>query len=185
MTEFPKIIERGGFVLRKIQPTFDVARDIYDCFAADVDGANFWMPNAKYENPEQVFINYNRRLLQKSTCLYGIYENEKLLGEIGFVSTIGRCGHLGMWLKKDCRGRGIIATLMPEIMRVGFNDMDMVSLIIECDSENVRSRRLAERFDFHLDGVVRGFGVWNDGSIRNKCVYSKLKSEWEKENKNA
>ena len=45
---------------------------------------------------------------------------------------------------------------------------------IRCDARNLRSRAVAERCGFALDGVLRNEALGVDGAPRDTCVYSRL-----------
>lgn len=188
MGTFPEKISFAGYELYRVPATFKMAQTIYDIFSADAAGMRFWMPRGQFNCAEDVFLNYSARFKRKNSCVYGIFKNGEILGEIGFngsTSIENKRGVIGYWLKKDAQGSGIISLLMPEIMRIGFQDMEFETLVIECDPKNAASRHIAEKFGFSLDGIMRGRIVWSSGELHDECVYSKLKSEWEKENKNA
>jgi len=188
MANFPERISFAGYDLFRVPATFEMAKVIYDIFSADREGTLFWSPRGRYDTIEDVFLNYAARYKRKTSCIHGIFKDGALLGEIGFVgdtSFDNRRGVIGYWLKKSVRGKGIISSLMPEIMRIGFQDMGFETLVIECEPKNAVSRHVAEKFGFSLDGVLRGRVIWSNGELHDECVYSKLKSEWEKENKNA
>lgn len=188
MGEFPAVLTVGNFRLQKIPATAESADIIYNIFASDSYAFRFWMPSGVYNSPADVLGDYSRSGARKDMCLYGIYQDNELLGEIGFAngtSVARHRGFIGYWLKKSARDRGIISSLMGEILRVGFNQVGFEKIIIQCAAENLPARKIAERFGFALDGVLRREIEWTDGTYGDECVYSKLKSEWEKENNNA
>ena len=188
MTEFPKMFTVPPFEMRVVPSSFENAKMIYDIFAGDNAIQRFWMGGTMYPSAEALFGNYARNGARTDMRMYGIYRDGQLLGEIGFAngtSPQNRRGHIGCWVRDSARGNGIMSTLMPEIMRVGFETMGYNVLVIQCDSENRASRRIAEKFGFHLDGILRSEMIWGDGTFRDECRYSKLKSEWEKDKNNA
>ncbi len=184
MDAFPEKISLAGYELYRVPATFEMAQAIFDIFAADMKGIRFWMPRGKCGSVEDVFLNYSARYKRKNSYIYGIFKDGEFLGEIGFngsSSFENKRGVIGYWLKKEVRRNGIISLLMPELMRIGFQDVGYETLVIECDPENAVSRHVAEKFGFSLDGILRGRIVWSNGELHDECVYSKLKSEWEKE----
>lgn len=188
MREFPQNLTVGPYRLHPIAPTPENARMIFDIFAADAHAFRFWMPDGVYASPSAVLAAYERGAPRQDMCLYGIWCGDELLGEIGYAngtSVVRRRGVLGYWLKKSARGRGIIAAVMPEILRVGFVDMDFDRVVVQCACENMAVRANTEKMGFHLDGILRHEIVWPDGTFSDECNYSILKSEWAKENKNA
>ena len=62
--------------------------------------------------------------------------------------------------------------------------MKINRIIIKNDTHNLRSVHVAERCGYVLEGVMRQ-DLWDDyhGRLRDTNIWSKLKSEWEKEQK--
>lgn len=187
MTELTKVIRVRGFTLRPIAATFDNATIIYNIFSADMKNLRFWMPNGDFKDATEVFMNLKRREKSTRQYMYGIYKNKELLGEIGLSdsSPQNKYGWVGYWLKKTARGSGIINKLLPTIEKLAFEDLGMNKLNLGCDVKNIASRKIAEKNGYTLDGIMRDERMWPDGSFHDECEYSKLKSEWLKENKNA
>ena len=68
--------------------------------------------------------------------------------------------------------------------RLAFETMPVNRIEIIMDVENVRSESVARRAGFVCEGVRRQSYMFRN-ELRDVFTYSKLKSEWEKENKNA
>ncbi len=187
MADSPKQIKVRGFVLRPVEATFDNANTIYDIFSHDMKNLRFWMPNGDYKDAEDVFMNLKRNEKNTRQCMYGIYKNKELIGQIGLseIAIQNKYGWIGYWLKKSARGMGIINKLLPTIEKIAFEDLGMNKLNLGCDVKNIASRKIAEKNGYTLDGIMRDERMWPDGSFHDECEYSKLKSEWVKENKNA
>lgn len=49
---------------------------------------------------------------------------------------------------------------------------------LKTDTENLRSQRAIERLGATKEGVLRGFTVYEDGSIHDRVMYSILRGEW-------
>ena len=182
MMDFPKQIDCGNFQLKLLPASFALAQEIFDIYSSDAENMIFWLPNGLPERPEDVLVDLVNYEEDKKYCMYYIFEDSVLLGQIG-LSRIGwkhKNGSVGYWLKKSARGRGIISQLLPMIERLGFETFELRKLIIGCDGKNVSSRKIAEKNGYTLDAFCRQDIIWPDGTIRDNCEYSKLKSEWEK-----
>ena len=60
-----------------------------------------------------------------------------------------------------------------------FRYFDANQVIITSFAENLKSRAVAERLGFRLDGITRQWRFNRDGELCDKAVYSLLRSEWE------
>jgi RimJ/RimL family protein N-acetyltransferase len=43
---------------------------------------------------------------------------------------------------------------------------------INCNERNIRSRKVAERLGFQLEGTLRNYQLGVDGQLENVCVYA-------------
>ena len=184
MTDLPAEIFVDDLVLRPVEITSDLARELYEVFVTDAPNARYFMPHSTYKSADEVFASYSARALNAGRAMmYGIFRADRLLGEIGFIDiNLQDCtADVGYWLRGDARGAGVIGKCLGALQTVGFSRFDV--LYITCDVDNIGSRNVATRAGYTLDGVVRSKILWPDGTRHDECVYSKLKSEWEKETK--
>lgn len=177
-----KKIKVAGFVLMTIPATIEYAKDIFKIVKDDPKNMLFWMPNGLFESPEHVLVSYYRRNRDNKTLLFGIFKDDKLLGEIGFSSIDLKSGKvdIGYWLRKSARGHGIINKLLPRIEKMAFEQDWCHKIQLECDAENIPSKTIAEKNGYVLEGVIRQDTKWPNGSLRDKLYFGKLKSEWKK-----
>ncbi len=182
MADFPNNIVCGRYLLKSVPATFEMAQQIFDIYDSDAENMIFWMPNGLYKSPEEVLLDYSRRPNRKQFLMFGIFDGDEFLGEIGFSNIMWNTGvaELGYWLKKSARGCGVISNLFPEIEQMGFGYFGFRKLVITSDTENMASRAIAEKFNYVQEGTLRAEGIWPNGSVRDKIRYSKLKAEWEK-----
>jgi RimJ/RimL family protein N-acetyltransferase len=105
-------------------------------------------------------------------------ETDALLGSIGFVSLDHeeRVGELGYWLARDARGRGVATRALHLISRWAFDALPVDRISIVAQSDNERSRRLAERAGFTYEGVLRSYTLIK-GRRRDIAMYSLLRDE--------
>ena len=182
MVDWPMEILIDDMVLRPVKITPDLAREMYDVFISDVQNARYFMPHGNYKSADEVFASYSVRGQNSAgAMMYGIFRAGRLIGEVGFISINLRdnTADLGYWLRPDARGAGVIGKCLRALEAVGFAHLDV--LYITCDVENAASRNVAVRAGYKLDGIRRAAIMWPDGTRHDECMYSKLKSEWEKE----
>lgn len=170
----------NGYTLKPVPPTIKYAQEIYKIFSKDTENMIFWAPNGNFQSPEQTLINYYNRNRSTRSLMFGIFQNDKLLGEIGFSNVDEKNGvcHVGYWLRKSARDKNIISKLLPRIEKLAFEQDWCHKISLHCDSENIASKKIAEKNGYILEGVIRQDSKWPDGSLRDKLYFGKLKSEY-------
>jgi len=177
-----KKIKVGDFVLMTIPVTIEYAKEIFKIVSQDPNNMLFWMPDGLFESPEHVLISYYKRNHDSRTMMFGIFKDNKLLGEIGFSNITLKSGKvdIGYWLRKSARGHGIINKLLPRIEKIAFEQDWCHKIQIRCDAENIVSKSIAEKNRYTLEGIIRQDSKWPNGSLRDKLCFGKLKTEWKK-----
>jgi len=189
MTEFPLILKGSRVELRVVEPTFENAKMVFDTVAANREHLLEWMLWAGTEitgKPEDSFdfllrMQENRK--NKYEYAFGIFLGGGYIGNITVfdISEQRKTGKIGCWLIKDATGKGYMTEAMKLMEDAFFQSMGNC-LQIRCDPNNIPSQGIPKRLNYHLDGELRQDNVLRGGGFRNTLVYSKLKSEWEKEN---
>ena len=186
MVEFPKIIQADGFTLEKVKPTFDTAKYLFELVDRQREYLAKWLEWVDFSNcPEDMYPHLLKSSETKSSNYYIVQDN-KIIGSISFVvfSEKHKMAEIGYWLSKDYNGRGIMTRAVKALESFGFETFNLNRIGITADSENLKSCAVAERAGYIKEGVLRQANILR-GLPRDIAVYSKLKSEWEKENKNA
>ena len=187
MLSLPAEIVVSDFILSHIKPTRDIAMALFGVFSGDFDNMRFWLRGEKMDSVDAVLNGLVRAYNCDKMHMFEIMHGGELIGEIGFASINekNKTVYVDYWLTPNARGYGIIDKMLPVIEKMAFEDLNMNKVILGIDVENTASRKVAERNEYKLDGVLRENKMWVDGSVHDECVYSKLKSEWIKEQKNA
>lgn len=181
----PEKIVVDDLVLKPIPVSQDYAEQIYDAFHEDELSFRFWMENGIYKTVQEVLNSYKTKYTDEENwkyAMYGIFSGDELLGEIGLsgIDVKNNTAEIGYWLKKSARGKGIIDRLMPVIENLGFDTFNLRKITIWCDTENIASKKHAEKNGYILEGIQRERKLWPDGSIHSTAMFGKLKTEWEK-----
>jgi ribosomal-protein-serine acetyltransferase len=107
----------------------------------------------------------------------GIWFNEKLCGMINHptVDRSNRWAPLSYWLDAAHQGQGIMTASCRAMVSHGFDTWKLNRLTIECATQNTRSRAIAERLGFKLEGIVRGIEWLHDRYV-DHAMYGLLRA---------
>jgi RimJ/RimL family protein N-acetyltransferase len=84
---------------------------------------------------------------------------------------------IGYWCRTRFAGQGYVTEAVRGIAGFAFDALGAKRVEIRCDQLNGRSRRVAERAGFRLEGELRNADVGTDGTARNVLVYSMVPEE--------
>ncbi len=85
---------------------------------------------------------------------------------------------IGYWCRSRFEGKGYITEAVRGITRFDFETLGARRLVLECDARNVRSRRVAERVGFHLDGERRNDRNGPNGDSRSVLAFSLVPEQY-------
>jgi RimJ/RimL family protein N-acetyltransferase len=83
---------------------------------------------------------------------------------------------VGYWCRTSCHGRGYVTEAVSALVDYAFMQLDAVRVELVTDAANAASRHVAERSGFTLEGVLRQERRAPDGSLRDTCMYSRLRA---------
>lgn len=109
----------------------------------------------------------------------GIWFAGKCCGVINHLSVdwANRWTALSYWLDAAHQGKGIMTTCCRTMVAHSFNVWKLNRITIECATENTRSRAVAERLGFKLDGIVREIEWLHDHYV-DHAMYGLLRSDY-------
>lgn len=80
---------------------------------------------------------------------------------------------VGYWRRSSASGHGLISEAVAALVHYAFAQAHAVRVELITDSKNTKSRRVAERCGFVLEGTLRNERRAPDGSLRNTCLYAR------------
>ena len=92
------------------------------------------------------------------------------------LDTISLRASLGYWVRSGSAGQGFASEAAREITRWAFEELDLQRIEIVLGTQNVKSRRLAERIGAQFEGIARKRLRINQHNL-DACVYSLLPGE--------
>ncbi len=109
----------------------------------------------------------------------GIWLGDELAGAIGLeiANRTAGIGSIDYLLGPAFRGRGVLTRAASALVAYAFESVGLHRLEILPDVENARSRAVAERLGFRLEGVLRDRLLYADGR-GDQAIYALLRSEW-------
>jgi ribosomal-protein-alanine N-acetyltransferase len=120
-------------------------------------------------------------MINKPPRFFAIYFDNNLAGSIGLVlkeDIYRRNGEIGYFLDEKLWGKGIITQAIKAITSYGFRNFDLVRIYAEPFADNHGSRRALEKAGFKCEAIFRK-NVIKNGIIKDSCIYSVLKEEYQ------
>lgn len=100
----------------------------------------------------------------------------RLLGGTGLhrMDWAVRRFEIGYWIRPEAAGQGHVSEAVRLLTALAFDRLAARRLEIRCDALNLRSRAVAERCGFELEGVLRRDALGVDGTVRDTAVYARI-----------
>ena len=109
---------------------------------------------------------------------FSIVLDSEVVGGIGF--TIDRKyahGELAYSLAREHWGKGLVMEAAQEVVRWGFEELELAKIWTRADALNTQSTRVMEKLGMTLEGVLRAHTVVR-GEMRDEVRYGLLQVEW-------
>lgn len=107
-------------------------------------------------------------------------ETGDLVGSSGLHAldwSIPKC-EIGYWCRTQYAGQGYISEAVRGITRFAFTVLGAERVGLRCDARNERSRQVAERVGFVLEGRLRREERERDGFLSDTLIFSLLREEF-------
>ena len=102
----------------------------------------------------------------------------RVVGGIGLgLNSHGYRGSIGYWIARPARGHGTCTRALRLLARHALEDLELQSVQLATDPDNVASQRVAEKVGFQREGVLRSHLRHPDGRIRDSVMFSLLPGE--------
>ena len=173
---FEKYIDCGDFVLEKITPDMENARELLSVINDNRDYLSTYLEWVDdYTTLEKTLANI-KKSYSNDVCSYFITIGGKIVGKIGFVDIDENMGEISYWLTKKYTGRGIMTRALNLISGIGFNKIGLNRIQLTLDADNIRSEAVAQRCGFQLEGILRKYFLLR-GVPRDMKMFSKVKTD--------
>jgi RimJ/RimL family protein N-acetyltransferase len=145
-----------------------------------------WMPWAQdaptAESSEMVVRRMQADFISRSDLCFQIYARKpdgsagRLLGGTGLhrIDWTVRKFEIGYWIRPEAAGQGHVSEAVRLLAALAFDRLRARRVEIRCDARNLKSRAVAERCGFTLEGVLRCDALGVDGQARDTAVYARI-----------
>ena len=178
---FPDAFESERLIIRA--PKIGDGLDVWNSIQQSMDSLRLWMPWAtpalKLDETEESLRQSIADFITRKDLRLHLYLKET--GEFIGSSGLHRIDwsipkfEIGYWLDTNYEGQGYMTEAVQRISQFAFEELGARRVEIRCDEENLKSRLVAERVNFELEGILRQDSVAIDGnSLRNTYIYAKI-----------
>ncbi len=145
----------------------------------------YWRPwhplldTMQTETAAERFINLGLQQFSNGGGFYaGIWFEGHLCGMVYYLGLdrLHRSAALTYWLNEKHQGKGIMTAACSTVISHAFNTLQLNRISIECATKNTRSRAIAERLGFKLEGIIRE-AEWLHDHYVDHALYGLLKSD--------
>ena len=184
LIQVPERIETERLLL--LAPRAGLGQALNAAICESIDELRPWMPWAQVEptveESEAVVRRQLARFIAREDLVFQIYRRNadssagQLLGGTGlhrFDWKVRRF-EIGYWIRSSAQGQGYVSEAVRALAAMAFESLKARRVEIRMDSDNLRSRAVAERCGFELEGVLRRDALSPLGEPRDTCVYSRI-----------
>jgi len=141
-----------------------------------------WMPWAtddyNLEGSEEWVRKSAAEFFSRQAVQYLIFSRDdgRHLGNVGTFAIrwqVPSC-ELGYWLRTSETGSGIMTEAVKLVTGMMFDTLKMRRVQIRADENNARSRAVAVRAGFQLEGILRNQDSNPVRGIQNMCIYARV-----------
>ena len=155
--------------------------NIFNAIDAERDYLSKWLPFVE----KTIDIEFTRGFVNsylysdKKDVTFAIYFEQRFAGLIGLKDTdeTNKKTEIGYWLSSGFQHKGVVTKCCKALIAYAFENMKMNRVQLKAGTENVRSRAVAERLGFELEGIERDGELHSRGYI-DLAVYSLLKKDF-------
>jgi RimJ/RimL family protein N-acetyltransferase len=184
LIQVPERVETQRLLL--LAPRAGLGQALNAAICESIDELRPWMPWAQVEptveESEAVVRRQLARFIAREDLAFQIYRRNadgsagQLLGGTGlhrFDWKVRRF-EIGYWIRSSAQGKGYVSEAVRALAAMAFDALKARRVEIRMDSANRRSRAVAERCGFELEGVLRRDALSLLGEPRDTCVYSRI-----------
>lgn len=140
-----------------------------------------WTARIQSQDDAAAFIaRFVEKLAAGSGFHVGMWHKDQLVGGIAChdIDRQSNNTEIGYWLGAAYTGHGWVTLACRAIIRHLFEHEQVHRIEIQCMTDNLPSRAVAERLGFSFEGIKRE-SEWITSAYRDHALYSLLVHEWQ------
>jgi ribosomal-protein-alanine N-acetyltransferase len=184
-SNFPTL-ETKRLILRKLR--LEDAKDVFE-YASDPEVSKYvtWEPHRSIEDSINLIKFTHERYEKREGIIWGIVykENNKVIGTCDISLAIKHFrAEIAYAISRDYWGKGLMTEAVKEVIKFGFEKMNLNRIQAMCIPENIGSYRVMEKVGMKYEGLIREY-MYIKGKFQDLKLYSILRIEYfdQKENK--
>ncbi len=126
---------------------------------------------------KEIFEKYK----SQEIIVWGLFykERNKLIGDYGFINWHKQQARaeLDYLLSREYWNQGLMTEAVKEVIRFGFEKMQLNRIQAMCEIANAASARVMEKAGMQFEGVLRNY-IQHEGKPLDMKMYSIIGSEW-------
>lgn len=138
-----------------------------------------WLDTSNNAQDSLVYIQKSHSDWMKHRVFYGlIYKKNEIIGAMGFHHNVHKYMALGYWISEEHSKGGICTAASQALLKWAFayfKDLNLIEL--RAATENLASRRVAEKLGFKKEGILRQ-REWLYDHFVDHVVYSLTRTEF-------
>ena len=164
-----------------IEITQDHLPDLFELFT-DKRVTEYYdvIPLNELPDAQKILDMLNKRYKDKTGIRWGIAlkGHKKIIGNLGFNNfTRGHRSVIGYSLMYDYWNKGLITEATREIIKYGFEELEVNRIEAEVMPGNIASEKVLEKLGFRHEGLLRQWMDW-DGKHSDMNMYALLKNDF-------
>jgi ribosomal-protein-serine acetyltransferase len=162
----------------KIRTSFSLPQYAEEIFALTDRNRTFlrhWLPwldtTTTVEDTRSFLTQEIHRFAEGESLHLTIFYDDKIAGVAAFnsIDRNNRIGYIGYWLGEEFNGKGIMTTVVKDLIVIGRDFYSLQKIDIRCATANSRSRAVPSRLGFAHEGTLRRaervYDQWYDHEV--------------------
>ncbi|MCF6138281.1 GNAT family N-acetyltransferase [Pseudalkalibacillus berkeleyi] len=182
LIDVAKELETERLILRMPQPGDGAA--VNEAIRASIKEMKPWLPFVQttptVEETESNLREAYSHFVKRTSLRYLIFrkDNNEFVGSTGYHNIDWDVPklELGYWIDTRYAGKGYMTEAIQKLTEYAQHDLKMRRVVIQCESENKRSRSIPEKLGFELEGILKNDDLSVDGKrLTDTCIYAKVR----------
>jgi Acetyltransferases, including N-acetylases of ribosomal proteins len=174
------ILYTKSLILKKM--TLKDAEDLFE-YASDPEVTKYvtWAPHKSIDDSIDFLKSVLRRYENNEVSEWGIVykENNKFIGTCGYVLwvPVHSLAEIAFALSREYWGKGLMTEAVKEVIKYGFEKMNLNRIYAKCFVENIGSQKVLEKVGMKFEGILRE-QMFIKSKFSDMKIYSILSKEY-------